>query len=240
MALGFITFAHNAHAAETAAFTDAQKTELQKIIRESIKENPEIIIESVQEYQVNKQRNLVSDAEKKFPEYKEFLTAASNPSIGNQKGDVTIVEFFDYNCGYCKRALPDIQKLVDEDKNVRVVFKELPILSPASLMAAQWAVAAHKQGKYFDYHKALMDHKGNYDEASLSKIAKDLGLDVNRMAKDAMSDATREDITKSLDASKALGIQGTPGFIINGKIYPGYLGEDGLKQAVAKVRTEKG
>jgi len=167
------------------------------------------------------------------------LTSKDSPSIGPDDADVTIVEFFDYNCGYCKRALPDVQAIAASDKKVRFVFKEMPILGPTSGTAAQWALAAKRQDKYFEYHTALMEFKGQKEEKQLAKIAKDLGLDVEKMKKDASSDEVQAEIDADVELARTIGINGTPAFIVEETLYPGYIGEDGMVQAIKEAREQQ-
>lgn len=221
------------------AFTPAQKEELGKYISQYLLDNPDVVVKSLERYRMDQERLAVEAAEAQIKSNIDYLTNKNAPSIGNPDADVTIVEFFDYNCGYCKRALPDIQKAVAEDPNVRFVFKELPILSPTSRSAAEWALAAHKQGKYFEYHTALMNDRGPKDEANLERIAKELGLDVEKMKKDAKSADIAKDLDKIAEVSQEIGIQGTPAFIINGKLERGYLGPGGIERAIQDSRAEK-
>lgn len=220
-------------------FTPEQKAVIQSIIEEHLRSKPELIIESVELYRKKQEEQQAATAVESIKKNFEFLAAADAPSIGNPKGDVTVIEFFDYNCGYCKRAVPDIQAAVKNDPNVRFVFHEMPILSDSSMTAARWALAAHKQGKYFEFHMALMNHNGEKDEASLEKLATDTGLDAAKMKADANLPETAATIEKSMAAAREIGIQGTPGFIINDTLYPGYLGPDGLTAAIESAR-EKG
>ena len=237
MATLLVTAAPLAHAED--AFTPAQKEELGQYISQYLLDNPEVVVNSLNRYREDQERIALEAATAKVQSNMDYLTGTDSPSIGNPKADVTVVEFFDYNCGYCKRALPDIQKAVADDPNVRFVFKEMPILSPASRSAAEWALAAHKQGKYFEYHTALMNDRGPKDEDNLARIAKELGLDVEQMKKDAASDAVSGAIDKVMTVTQEIGIQGTPAFIINGKLERGYLGPGGLERAIADARAEK-
>jgi protein-disulfide isomerase len=218
---------------------ELSRTDVEAIIKEYLHENPEIILESVEAYRQKQEKLAESEAEKSVVKHMAYLTSADAPSAGNPKADVVVVEFFDYNCGYCKRALPDLQTLLKDDKNLRVVFREMPILSEASMLTAQWSLAAHKQGKYFKFHQALMNHNGAKSEAELEKLAKESGLDVAAMKKDAASEETAKAIEKDLEVAGEIGIRGTPAFIVNGTVYRGYLGPEGLKGAVDAAR-EKG
>lgn len=222
--------------AEEGSFTDAQKAEIGSIIRDYILENPGIIFEAADKHRATQEEEAQKQAAVKIEEHLPYLHSAAVPSTGNPDGDVTIVEFFDYNCGYCKKALPDIQALVEEDKNIRVVFMDLPILGPTSRTAALWALAAKEQGKYFEYHVALMSHNGAKEDAELEKIAKDVGLDVAKMKKFIASPEAEAALTKSMEISRDIGVNGTPAFIVDKTFIPGYVGEDGLKQAISENR----
>ena len=203
--------------AEDAAFTDAQKDALGGIIKEYIMENPNIIGEAMQAQRVREEAAAQERAVAKISENMAYLTRADAPSIGNSDADVTVVEFFDYNCGYCKRAVPDIQALIKDDTNVRVVFKEMPILGPTSRTAAQWALAANKQGKYFDYHVALMEHRGPKEEKQLAELAEKIGLDVDQIKKDIESGTIDGELNKVTEVGREIGVTGTPAFIVGDK-----------------------
>ena len=222
------------------AFNAAQKEEIGKVIQEYLKENPSVVIDAIDAYRAQEAEREKAQAAEKIIENKDYLTRADAPSIGNPDGDVTVVEFFDYNCGYCKRALPDIQKIAESDPNVRFVFKEMPILGPTSKTAAQWALAAHKQGKYFDFHTAVMEHRGPKDEANMKKLAETVGLDVEKAQADIGSGEIDKDLDMVSKVGREIGVSGTPAFIIGDTFVPGYIGEDGLKSAIAEERKKGG
>lgn len=222
--------------AETKSFTDAQKTEIETIMKDYLMENPEIITEAMMALRAKQEMEAQEQAKAKIAEYQDDFQSDAFPFTGNKDGDVIVVEFFDYNCGYCKKALPDVQALVKADKNAKVVFMEMPILGPTSLTAAKWALAAHEQGKYFEFHAALMEHVGGKEEKDLMEIAKLVGLDVEQMKTDAASDTVQNKINESMKIAQDIGIQGTPAFIVGDKLYRGYIGEDALIQSVKDVR----
>ena len=224
--------------AQDAAFSDAQKEALGGLIKEYLMENPNVIFESIEAYRAEQERIAEETATQKITEHLAYMTRADAPSVGNPNADVTVIEFFDYNCGYCKKALPDIQAAVRDDENVRVVFKEMPILGPTSKTAAQWALAAHKQGKYFEYHTALMEHAGPKEPEELEKLAAKVGLDIEQMKKDAASQEIQEDLDKVLSVGRDVGVNGTPAFIVGTTFVPGYVGEQGLKDAIAAEREK--
>ena len=145
-------------------------------------------------------------------------------TAGNPNGDITVVEFFDYNCGYCKRGLHDVIKLVESDPKVRVVFKELPILSKGSEEASRVAIAAGRQGKYWDMHKAMLEAKGQMNEANALAIATKLGLDIDKLKKDMASPEVEAEIKKSEALAKKMGVNGTPHFLVGDRAIPGRPG----------------
>lgn len=220
-------FAFSATASGTAraeGFSDTQKKEIESLIQSYIMENPQVVLDSVEKHQMRQQEEAMAE---QAAQAKDFAASLSGetlfPVAGNPDGDITVVEFFDYNCGYCKKAFADINTLIESDKNVRVLFVEMPILGPSSTEASKWALAAHKQGKYFEFHSALMNHQGTKNESSLEDLAAKIGLDVDKLKKDkddpALTSATEDNIQKAQD----LGISGTPGFIVGEEIVRGYV-----------------
>jgi len=239
LALGLLAPIKGFAADGAPAFTDAQKAEIQGMIKDYVDQNPDLIIKALQTYQVKQQADLEKAAEGKVVENKEALTGRDQPSTGNPNGDVTITEFFDYNCGYCKKALPDIETTLANDKNVRFVFKEFPVLGPTSVTAAQWSLAAAKQGKYFEFHKTLMHNNEPRSEETLRKVAKEVGMDVDKAKEYAQSDEAKKIIEENRNLASELQIQGTPGFVINGKLFRGYIGPEGMKEAITDARKKK-
>lgn len=224
--------------AQAEDFSAAQKEALGGIIHDYVMDNPELIVEAMEKYRADEEKREREAAFNTIKDHADDLKGADLPTIGNPDGDVTIVEFFDYNCGYCKKALPDLQELVKTDGNVRVVFKEMPILGPTSQTAAQYALAAHKQGKYFEFHSALMEHRGGKDAATLEKIGKDIGLDVKQLKKDANSNAIADAVEDSRNLATKIGVRGTPAFIVGDELFRGYIGLDGMKAAVKAAREK--
>ncbi len=225
---------NNAKAEEV--ITSAQKKEIETIVKQVISDNPELILDTVRKFQENQELKAAQSAEENLKDYKDFFAKKDLPMVGNPDGDVTIVEFFDFNCGYCKKAFEDVQKIYNEDKNVRIVFMDMPILSPTSSKMTSIALAAHKQGKYFEMHKAFMDYRGSQTDEAFFKLAEKLGLDMNKLKEDMKSADVQAFITKSKTMAQSLGIRGTPGFIIGEKVYPGYIGMDAMRKAVKNAR----
>lgn len=214
------------------------KSEVENIVASFLKQNPEVLVEALENYRVKQEQMQQASVQEKISKYRPYLEDKDAPAIGNPDADVTVVEFFDYNCGYCRRAVPDIQELVKQDKNVRFVFHEMPILSSNSNDIAKWSLAAHEQGKYFDFHAALMMHRGSRNSETMKEIATTIGLDADRLENDAGSSKVEAALQKGLAVAREVGIQGTPAFIINGELYPGYLGPEGLRQAIESARQK--
>lgn len=225
----------SAHA--ESAFTAEQQKEIESLVKKYISENPELILQSVKQYQEDQERKQMQSAQDNLKQYQSFFADKDLPMAGNPDGDVTVVEFFDYNCGYCKKAFEDIQKLVEEDKNLRVVLMDMPILSPSSQKMSEISLAAHKQGKYFEMHTALMDYRGSQSEAAFLKLAEDLGLDMEKLKADMKSAEIQAAIAKTKQVAQALGIRGTPGFVVGEQLYPGYVGIEALRNAVKDARS---
>lgn len=163
--------------------------------------------------------------------------------LGNKNGDVTFVEFFDYNCGYCKRAMGDMLDLLKNDPKLKVVLKEFPVLSPGSVEAAQVAVAVHMQDpggkKYLDFHQRLLGGRGPADRAHALAAAKDAGLDMARIEKDMQSPEVKATIEENMKLAEFMGLNGTPSYVIGKQIVVGAIGLDGLKEKIAQARCGK-
>ena len=224
-------------AAIAASFTDAQKEELGTIIQDYLKENPEVVVDALDQFRANQLEAQKAEARENITANMEYFKSADVPVAGNPDGDILVVEFFDYNCGYCKRAYEDVLALTESNKNARIVLMEMPILGPTSLDAAKWAMAAKKQGKYFEYHQALMETKLPKNEATFIKLAKEVGLDADKMKTDAASESVMEEISKHTSIARSIGITGTPAFIIGTTLYPGSMDAAALKEAVELARS---
>lgn len=240
LALAFAGFfaASGSALAQDAAVTDAERAKIEGVIKDYLAKNPGIIMESLQKYQEQQRADMNRQFTDKFASKKEEILKAGHPTVGPASADVTIIEFYDYNCGYCKKAYQDVAKLAEEDKNIRFVFIDMPILSESSIEVSKWSLAAAKQDKFFEFHSALMKFSGQKDKATLERLAGEAKMDVKKAAADAESKDVLETIEKNLSLARELGINGTPGFIINGQLTPGYMGYEGMKEAVAAVRQK--
>lgn len=205
-----------------AAFTADQKAGIEAIVKDYLIANPEILFEVQRSLEAKMEKEQEERLKTAIKENKdELYHRADAPSAGAAKGDITVVEFFDYNCGYCKRGFSEVAKLVEKDKNVRVVFKELPILSKGSEEASRVALAAKKQGKYWELHSALLKNRGANDEKSALKIAGKLGLDVEKLKADMNSEEVAGEINKVRALAQKMGINGTPHFLVGDRAIPG-------------------
>lgn len=228
-----------AMAAEKGSFTDGQKAEMGTVIHDYLMENPQVIMEAVEKYRQNQEEMENKATVDKIKSSQDAIFHdPTSPVAGNKDGDVTLVEFFDYNCGYCKLAYKDVKTLLGEDKKLRVVFKDFPILSESSNTAARYALAADKQGKYWEFHQAVMEG-GHTDDASMEKMGKDIGLDIEKWKKDADSPETRAIIEKNMSLARDLGFTGTPGFILGETPLRGHYGIDALRKLIAEQRGKK-
>ncbi|HEX3486152.1 MAG TPA: DsbA family protein [Micropepsaceae bacterium] len=165
-----------------------------------------------------------------------LLNDPATPVIGNPKADVAVIEFFDYTCPYCKAVEPRIQKLLKDDKNVKLVVKEFPILTPESLVASKVALAAAKQGKYEEYHQALMNFKGRLTNDVIFDTAKEVGLDVPRLRKDMQAPEVTDAIIANFNLARGLRIFQTPAFIVGGHMLTGASSDIDFPKVVAAAR----
>jgi protein-disulfide isomerase len=169
-----------------------------------------------------------------------LLRDPGTPVIGNPQGDVAVIEFFDYTCPYCKAVEPRLEKLLKDDKGVKLILKEFPILTPESLVAAKAALASVKQGKYEQFHNALIGFKGRLQNSVIFDTAKDVGLDVGRLRKDMEAPEITDEIIANFNLARALRIFETPGFIVGGHMLTGLSAEIEFPKVVAAARANKG
>jgi protein-disulfide isomerase len=209
-------------AAAEPAPAGLQRKDVEGIIKEYLLNNPDILLE-MQNALEAKMDKLQAERTAAFVKgnASAIFKPAFSPVVGNAKGDVPVVEFFDYNCGYCKRAFGDVARLIDKDKQVRFILKELPILSKGSEEAARVALAAKMQGKYWEFHRAMLGSTGQANEASALRIAEKVGIDIARLKKDMASAEVRKEIEDTRALAQKLGIQGTPHFLVGDRIIPG-------------------
>lgn len=226
------------------SFSPDQRKEIEGIVKDYLLKNPALLQEVLGELE---KHQAALDAEKHRAAVKDHADLLFNSPrhvvVGNPQGDVTMVEFFDYNCGYCKRALTDMNDMMKADPKLRVVLKEFPVLGDASLQAAQVAVAVRMQDKtgkkYLEFHQKLLGGRGQADKARALAAAKEIGLDMARIEKDMASDEVRTTLQESFKLAEALGINGTPSYVIGSDVVIGAVGLPTLKEKVNTARCGK-
>ncbi len=218
-----------------------QKAAVKALVREVLRENPELVLEALQTLESKQQAEQAAQATKMIAARRDALERdPADPVLGNPQGDVTIVEFFDYRCPYCKQVTDTLMKVVQADGKVRLVLKEYPILGPPSVQAALAALAAQRQGKYAEMHLALMAHRGTLDEKTLEKLAVDLKLDLPRLKADMDRPELKQRLQAVLLQGREIGATGTPAFVIGDRLIPGAVDAEALKVAIADARAKKG
>lgn len=222
---------------EAADFSPEQHKAIEAIIHDYLMQNPDVLIEALRaaEDKANRDAEAKGVLVLKDRRHEVFDDPAS-PVGGNPQGDVTIVEFFDYRCPYCKQVQPALQKLLDQDHNLRFVYKEMPVLGAPSVVAARAALAAQLQGKYEHFHAAMMGTKGQITDDVVYQVAGSVGLDVERLKHDMKAPEIDRAVKANLALANDLEIHGTPGFIIGDHIVPGAIDLDALKDLVAGAR----
>ena len=217
----------------------ASKADVERIVRNYLLEHPEVIFEAVEKYQQNESDTRVSQMRDKAKKRSaELFDSPDSVVVGNPKGDVTIVEFFDYRCGYCRKVVKDVASLIKQDGNIRLVMKEFPILSPESEMAARAALASAAQGKYWEFHLALMEAE-ELSEPSIMFAAKSVGLDTARLKEDMNSLKIKTTIDSTHALARDLGIDSTPTFFVGDEPFAGAKPLSELKDAVRAARKAK-
>jgi len=230
--------------ASAQSFNDAQRGEIQKIMKDYLLTHPEILEEVSAELT---KRQAAAEAEKHAAAVSANANTIFNSprgvTIGNKDGDVTFVEFFDYNCGYCKKAMTDMVEIMKDDPKLKVVLKEFPVLGPGSVEAAQVAVAVRMQDptgkKYLAFHQNLLGGRGQADKARSMAAAKEAGLDMVRLEKDFSSPEVRATIEENFKLAESMGMNGTPSYVIGKQVIIGAVGIDALKEKISNARCGK-
>src|SRR4051812_24193270 len=226
------------------SFTDTQRGDIETIVRSYLLAHPEVLEEAMAELS---KRQAAADAVKHEASITTNADTIFNSPrgvmIGNKDGDVSFVEFFDYNCGYCKRAMSDMLDLMKADSKLKVVLKEFPVLGQGSVEAAQVAVAVRMQDptgkKYLDFHQKLLGGRGQADKARALAVAKEIGLDVARIEKDLAGDEVKATIEESFKLAEALGLNGTPSYVVGTDVVIGAVGANTLKEKINSARCGK-
>lgn len=240
--------------ADTQSFTPDQQTQIQKIVHDYLVNNPQVLVEVANALQSQQLAQQNEQAMKALPaNAKELFYDPNSPVAGNPNGNITVVEFFDYQCPHCKNVTPEINKLVSSDNNVRVVFKQLPIFGSNSEFAARAALAANQQGKYLELHNALMNAQGALSHEAVLTIASNVGLDIQKLQNAMSSQAITQELKVNFKLANAFNFPGTPAFVIakvpvgnaannaqppsNAYFIPGEASESDLQKYVNKAKN---
>jgi protein-disulfide isomerase len=211
---------------------------IKELVLEAIRENPGIVFEAAQLFEEQQQASQALVAAQVLATERDALERDPNaPVLGNPEGDVTVVEFFDYNCPYCRRVKPHMEALLAADPNVRVVYREWPILGEGSVFAARAALASRNQGKYDEFHWAMMGLNGRAEEATVIRAAEEIGLNIAQLRRDMNAPEIDEHIQTSMRLSRAIGFSGTPSFVIGDNLAPGLIDADQMISMVNQARA---
>ncbi|MGH6770352.1 MAG: DsbA family protein [Xanthobacteraceae bacterium] len=243
-AMAFAIAVASAGVAWAQNFSPSQRAEIERIVREYLIKNPDVLKEVIAEAE---KQQAAADAEKNRAAIKQHSAAIFRSphqvTVGNLKGDVTLVEFFDYNCGFCKRALADKLELLKGDPKLRLVLKEFPVLGDGSVKAAQVAVAARMQDpsgkKYFEFHQKLLSSRGPVDQARALAVAKEVGFDIARIERDLGSAEVRSSLEEAFKLADAIGINGTPSYVVGTEVVVGAVGAAALRERINHARCGK-
>lgn len=222
-----------AKAALAAGIDSKEQAAIEAIVRDYILKNPEIIPEAVEILQTRQKTAAIDEIRKDIEA--PFAGAAF---AGNPNGDVIVVEYSDFACPYCKQTTADIARMIKDDKNIKVVFRELPILSEASNDAALMALAAAKQGKYFAFHKTMFA-TGRPTPSTIESAAKEVGIDMAAARKFIATPEAQQEVQRNIEVARKLQFTGTPAFVVGNETAVGAVGYDGLKEMIAKARGSK-
>jgi protein-disulfide isomerase len=228
------TSAPPASAEALKSLSTDQQAAVRAMIRDTLIANPEILLEAQRSFEAKQERVMNEKVAQSFVELKRDF---ADLSFGPANAKITVIEFFDYKCGYCHAANDWVWNLMETRRDVRVIFKELPILSPNSNVAARAAIASHKQGKYKDFHRALMTARGDLGIDQIMQIASTIGIDVERLRTDMAKAEVEAQVVGVREQATRLGINGTPGFVINGKLVTGFSKEQ-LEAAIATAGVD--
>ena len=210
---------------------------LKALILQTIRDNPEVVMEAIETLQAREEAAKELAAAEALKTQKAALQNDPNaPVMGNPDGDITVVEFFDYNCGYCRRVFPAIQELMAGDTNIKVVMREWPILGEESVFAARASLASRKQGKYEEFHTALMEFQGRASEAVVLRVADDLGMDIDQLRADMEGPEVEAHFAASRQLTQALGLNGTPAFVFEDQLVPGAIELEQMQALVEQIR----
>ena len=223
--------------ADAAEPAPEQRREIESIIHDYLLQHPEVLIEAMRAAEDKVKTEAGEKAKQALVARRsEIFDDPGTPVGGNPKGDVTLVEFFDYRCPYCKQVQPRLKELLAGDHQLRIAYKEFPILGSVSVAAARAALAAHRQSKYEAFHDAMMAASGQITEDTVYQVADAVGLDVDRLKRDMSSPPIDAVLKANRALAEALDITGTPGFVIGDQMVPGAIELSSLRELVAGAR----
>lgn len=223
--------------ASAAEFDAAERSEIEGIVKDYLLKNPGLLLEVMEKLEEQQKQAARSKASEAIVANKTGLFQSEDDFVFNAEGTVPIVEFFDYQCGYCKRMLPTIVRLLDENHSVRFIYKEFPILGPASVVASKAALASKRQGKYLDFHNAMMAMRRPLDENAVYDIAAQVGIDVARLKEDMNDPEIQAIIERNRALGEGMGLRGTPSFVVGDALVPGAIEFDNLSALVERMST---
>lgn len=226
------------------AFSPDQESRIKEMIRDYIMQNPDVVLDALQEMERRRraeaearQQEVVSQMQDRlFTDPRSVAVGPADPESGRT---VQMVEFFDYQCGYCKRVFPSLMQVLSDDPALRIVFIELPILGPVSTFAARAALASRKQDKYFELHQAIMNERGQLSELRVMEIADSIGIDVGKLQADMDDPEVARLINDNLALARDLGITGTPAMVVGKHLVPGAIGLEDLRNLIDETRAEQ-
>jgi protein-disulfide isomerase len=223
-----------------AEFSDAQKGEIESIVKAYILKNPEIVQQAFEELTNREKASEAAARAKSLSDVQGPLYSSPNEAVvGNPQGKITLVEFFDYNCGYCKKMLPDLARLIKENPDLRVILRDFPVLSDASIDAATIAASVRDQfkgEKFWEYHQRLLGLHGLVGKEQAVDLAQEMGADMPRLARDAQAPSAKAGLEESFKFGRLLQIQGTPSYVVGDAVVDGAVGFDDLQGKVNNVR----
>jgi protein-disulfide isomerase len=224
-------------ASGNAPFTALQKNDIRNTVREYLLDNPQVIVEAIEGLQAQQQHSQQQQNDGAIAaNMEQLVNSRRDPFIGNPDASVTVVEFFDYQCPYCKRMAQDLAKIAAEDPDVKIIFKEFPVFGRESTLATRAALASAKQGKYAEFHLAIMGLRGAPSENALFRVASRLGMDLDRLRRDMQSPSIETQIQTNLQLARQVGVRGTPAFIVGDQLVPGAMSPEQMRQLIAEKR----
>lgn len=216
-----------------------EKSEIESVIHDYLMDNPEVILDAVNKLQQREQNKAEQAAQTFLQKNRGVIESADAGAFiaGNPEGDVTIVEFFDYHCGFCKKSLVGLMKTVEKDKNIKLVLREFPVLGPESKFAAKAAMAAIEQGKYMELHLEMMEAKGKLTRSRIENMVVTVGMDLIVFNKAVSNPEYEKVLAANMDLARGLNINGTPSFVLGDGIHHGMRSGDELRTLVAEARS---